>query len=67
MIANLIGELGVHVNYVVLERSGEQAVAHQNVVERLGVAFELVGIPLILRQRFDEGIQDTALQRGNWS
>ena len=53
MIARLIGKLRIDVNHVVVKRAKEQAIAQQNVVEILRVAFEDVGVSLALRQRFN--------------
>src|SRR5215218_509095 len=46
VVAGLLGELGVDVDHVVVERPGEQRVAEQDVVEGLRVALEVVGVAL---------------------
>ena len=64
MIACLISKLRVYVNNIVVEQAKEQAVAQQNVVEILRVAFEDIRVSLALRQRFNQVLQDATLQRG---
>ena len=63
MIADLVNEFRVHVNHVVIERAGKEVVAHQNMVERLRVAIELVSVSLTLGQRLDQGMQDPTFER----
>lgn len=63
MIADLISKLRVHVDHIVIERASKEAVTHQNMVESLRVAFEVVGIPFTLRQCLNQGMEDAAFQR----
>src|SRR6266700_1616239 len=62
VVAGLGGELRVHVDRVVGERLREQRVAQQDVVERLRVALEVVGVALVLRQGLDQVVPDARLQ-----
>src|SRR6266542_3711852 len=64
VVACLGGELRVHVDGVVVERLREQGVAQQDVVKRLRVPFEVVGVALSLRQGLDQVVQDPGLERG---
>jgi hypothetical protein len=61
VITDLIGELRIDVDYIIIEQAREQVVAQENVVEILRIPLEDVGVALILRQRFNQGMQDTSL------
>ena len=63
MIARLIRKLRVDVHHVVIKRSKEQAVAQQNVIQPLRVAFKDIGISLTLGQRLNQGMQDADFER----
>lgn len=63
MIAHLISKLRVNVNDIVVEQAGKQTVAQENVIQVLRVAFKDISIPLALRQRFNQGMQNAAFER----
>jgi hypothetical protein len=50
------------VDDVVLERANKQTVTHQDMVQVLGVAFEDISVALVLRQRFNQGMQNATFQ-----
>ena len=62
MIACLIGKLRVDMHHIVIKESKKQAVAQQNVIQTLRVAFKDICISLALRQRLNQGMQDAAFE-----
>src|SRR5829696_7715578 len=63
VVARLIHELRVDVYHVEPDQRVEEAVGDEDVVERLGVTVEDIGVPLAGRQRLDQVSHDAALQR----
>ena len=56
-------ELGVHMDHVELRRRCERC-AHHDVIERLRIALEVVGVTLVQRKALDQIVERRALQRG---